>query len=325
MTSQLVPLPDLFLDRLREILPPDRLAGVLATFETPSETAFRACPLVAPEAEALARLEKEGVPFAPIAGIPGAYRAPDRAALLGSEVYHAGALYVQNASSQLPPHLLAPEPGERILDLCAAPGSKTGQLAALMGDRGEIIAVEKVRGRFYKLRANVEAQNATCVTPWIGDGARVWQRETEAFDRILLDAPCSTEGRFLASDPETTRYWSRRKIKEMRTKQRRLLFSAVMALKPGGTLVYSTCTFAPEENEAVLAKSLKTFGDALEIVASGLPASGPVAEATIPGLEAWNGRAFPPAVRLARRVLPDGLLEGFFVAKLVKRASTVRA
>ena len=320
-----MPLPDLFLDRLRDILPPARLDAVLATFEAPSETAFRACPLVAPEAAALDRLAEEGVAVAPIAGIPGAYRAPDRAALLGSEAYGAGWLYVQNASSQLPPHLLAPEPGERILDLCAAPGSKTGQLAALMEDRGEIVAVEKVRGRYYKLRANMEAQNATCVTPWIGDGARVWQSEPEAFDRVLLDAPCSTEGRFLASDPETTRYWSRRKVKEMRTKQRRLLFSAIMALKPGGTLVYSTCTFAPEENEAILAKAIKTFGDAIEIVDAGLPASGPVASASVPGLAEWNGRAFPEAVRLARRVLPDGLLEGFFVARMVKRASTVRA
>ncbi|MEM1055750.1 MAG: RsmB/NOP family class I SAM-dependent RNA methyltransferase [Bacteroidota bacterium] len=319
-----MPLPDLFLDRFRDIVPSDRLEDVLATFETPAETAFRACSLVASEADALARLSAEGVPFAPVDGIPGGYRAPDRAALLASGPYTDGWLYVQNASSQLPPHLLAPEPGERVLDLCAAPGSKTGQLAALMRDEGEIIAVEKVRGRYYKLRANVEAQGATCVVPWIGDGARVWQSETEAFDRVLLDAPCSTEGRFLASNPETTRYWSKRKIKEMRTKQRRLLFSAIMALRPGGTLVYSTCTFAPEENEATLGKALKTFGEAIEIVPAGLPGEGPVAASCVPGVAGWNGRAFPEAVRLARRVLPDGLLEGFFVARIVKHASTVR-
>ena len=317
-------LPDLFLDRLAAIIPAERLDGVLATFETPAATAFRACPLVAPEAEALARLEAEGVPFAPIEGIPGAYLAPDRAALLASGAYASGAVYVQNASSQLPPHLLAPEPGERVLDLCAAPGSKTGQLAAMMQDRGEIIAVEKVRGRFYKLKANLEAQGATCVTAWLGDGARVWQSETEAFDRVLLDVPCSTEGRFLASDPETTRYWSKRKINEMRSKQRRLLFSGLMALRPGGTLVYSTCTFAPEENEATLAKALKTFGDKIEITDAGLPETGPLAEATVPGLAEWNGRAFPEAVRNARRVLPDGLLEGFFVARILKHESTVR-
>ncbi len=99
-------LPDLFLDRLRAILPPDRLDPVLATFEATSATAFRACPLVAPAPEALAELEASGVGFAPIEGIPGAYRAEDRAALLASATYARGALYVQNASSQLPPHLL---------------------------------------------------------------------------------------------------------------------------------------------------------------------------------------------------------------------------
>ena len=319
-----MPLPDLFIDRLRAIVPPERREAGLATFEAPAETAFRACPLVAPEAEALARLEAEGVPFEPVDGVPGAYRAPDRAALLASETYASGAVYVQNASSQLPPHLLAPEPGERVLDLCAAPGSKTGQIAALMQDRGEVLAVEKVRPRYYRLRANVEAQGATCVEPRLGDGARLWQAETEAFDRVLLDAPCSTEGRFLASDPETTRYWSKRKINEMRSKQRRLLFSAVMAIRPGGALVYSTCTFAPEENEAVLAKALKTFGERIEVVPAGLPETGPLAAATVPGMEGWNGRAFPEAVRHARRVLPDGLFEGFFVARIVKRESTVR-
>lgn len=320
-----MPLPDLFLDRLQKILPPDRLEGVLATFETPAATAFRACPLVAPEAQALAELEAEGVPFAPIEGLPGGYIAPDRAALLASGAYARGALYVQNASSQLPPHLLAPEAGERILDLCAAPGSKTGQMAAMMENEGEIVAVEKVRGRFYKLKANMEAQGATCVTAWIGDGARVWQSETEAFDRVLVDVPCSTEGRFLVSDPETMRYWSKRKINEMRAVQRRLLFSAIMALKSGGSLVYSTCTFAPEENEAILAKALKTFGDKIEIVDAGLPQTGPLAENTTPALSEWNGKAFPEAVCHARRVLPDGLLEGFFVARIVKHESTVRA
>ena len=319
-----MPLPDLFLDRLRTIVPEERLPGVLATFEAPAETAFRACPLVAPEAQSLAELEASGVPFEAIAGVAGAFRAPDRAALLASGPYARGALYVQNASSQIPPHLLAPQPGERVLDLCAAPGSKTGQIAAMMEDRGEIVAVEKVRPRYYRLRANVEAQGATCVDARLGDGARLWQRETEAFDRVLVDVPCSTEGRFLAGEEETTRYWSKRKINEMRAKQRRLLFSAVMALRPGGTLVYSTCTFAPEENEGVLAKALKTFGDKIKVVPPALPRSGPLAEATAPGLAGWNGRAFPEAVRHARRVLPDGTFEGFFVAVISKRESTVR-
>ena len=153
--------------------------------------------------------------------------------------------------------------------------------------------------------------------PVLGSGAAYWHREPEAFDRVLLDAPCSTEGRFRTHDPETTRYWSPRKVREMQAKQRKLFFGAVQALRPGGTLVYSTCTFAPEETEAVLDR-------ALEVVDAGLPEAGPVAEAALPALAAWEGRTFDPQVTRARRVLPDGLLEGFFVARLRKHAGTLR-
>jgi 16S rRNA (cytosine1407-C5)-methyltransferase len=193
-----------------------------------------------------------------------------------------------------------------------------------MEEDGEVVALEKVRARFYKLRANLSDQGATCVLPVLGSGTAYWHREAETFDRVLLDAPCSTEGRFRLHDPETTHYWSPRKVKEMQAKQRKLFFGAVQALKPGGTLVYSTCTFAPEENEAVLDRALKTFGDALEVIDAGLPATGPVAEAALPALAEWDGRTFHPQVTKARRVLPDGLLEGFFVARLRKHATTLR-
>ena len=159
----------------------------------------------------------------------------------------------------------------------------------------------------------------------LGSGTSVPHTDPEAFDRVLLDAPCSTEGRFRVDVPETTAYWSPRKIKEMRSKQGRLLYAAVQALRPGGTLVYSTCTFAPEENEGALTKMLKTFGERLEVVPiEALPldaavTGGPAARA---GMEAWDGRAFHPSVRHARRVLPDGRFEAFFVARIVKHDST---
>lgn len=321
-----VPLPEPFVARLGRIVPPDRLAAVLASFEAPGDVGFRVNTLKAAPAAVLARLAEAGVAAAPVEGVPGAYAVPaeQRAALLASLPYAQGHVYVQNVSSQLPALALAPRPGERVLDLCAAPGSKTRQLALLVGDEGEVVALEKVRPRFYKLRANLADQGARCVLPVLGSGTAYWHREPEAFDRVLLDAPCSTEGRFRADDPETTHYWSPRKVGEMQAKQRRLFFGAVQALRPGGTLVYSTCTFAPEENEAVLDRALRTFGDALEVVDAGLPETGPVAEAALPALAAWEGRTFDPQVTRARRVLPDGLLEGFFIARLRKHASTLR-
>jgi 16S rRNA (cytosine1407-C5)-methyltransferase len=321
-----MPLPAAFAERLGRIVPPERRDAVLATFEAPQAVGLRVNTLKAAPAEVLARLAGEGLTVAPVEGVPGAYAvAPDeRPALLSSLPYAEGLVYVQNVSSQLPALVLDPQPGERVLDLCAAPGSKTGQIAARMGGEGELVALEKVRARFYKLRSNLNAQGATRVLPVLGSGTAYWHREPEAFDRVLLDAPCSTEGRFRTHDPETTRYWSARKVKEMQAKQRKLLFGAVQALKPGGTLVYATCTFAPEENEAVLDRALRTFGDALEVEDAGLPATGPVAGAVQPALAEWNGRAFDPRIAPARRVLPDGLLEGFFVARLRKHASTLR-
>ena len=324
-------LPDAFLARLARIVAPSDLPGVLATFEAPLRTSFRVCTLRAAEADVLARLGAAGVPFEAVPGVAGAYsvEAEHRATLLASAPAAEGLVYAQNASSQMPVHVLAPRAGERVLDLCAAPGSKTGQLAAAMGNAGEVVAVEKVRERFFRLRANVAAQGATNVRPRLGSGTAVAHTDPEAFDRVLLDAPCSTEGRFRADTPATTAYWSPRKIKEMRAKQGRLLYAAVQALRPGGTLVYSTCTFAPEENEGALAKMLKTFGYRVEVVpvegldAPGLGAAGgPLVR---PGMAEWDGRTFPDAVRHARRVLPDGRFEAFFVARIAKHETTLRA
>ena len=322
-----MPLPDPFVARLQEIVPADRFDAVLASFEEPIATGFRVNTMLRDEDEVISVLEDEDVPLEAIEGVPGAYVVPadGRPALLASRPYADGHIYVQNVSSQLAPLALAPREGDRVLDLCAAPGSKTGQLSTLVGKAGEVTAVEKARPRFYKLKANVYAQGATNVLPWMGNGAVYWRREPEAFDRVLVDAPCSTEGRFRTHDPETTAYWSPRKIREMRSKQVKLLWAGIQALKPGGTLLYSTCTFSPEENEGVVAKVLNTFGDAIEVVDAGLPTSGPVAEQVSAGLTEWNGRELPQALELTRRVLPNALLEGFYVAKLAKRASTVDA
>lgn len=319
-------LPTDFVERLGAIVPPDRFEAVLDTFTAPRTPGFRINTLHADTEAVLDALRADGLSPTPVEGVRDAYTVPtvQRAGLLASLPYAEGHVYVQNVSSQLPALLLDPQPGERVLDLCAAPGSKTRQLACLMQNKGEVVAVEKVRDRFYKLRSNLAEQGSAIVLPVLASGTAYWHREPEAYDRVLVDAPCSTEGRFRVGDPETTRYWSPRKIREMQAKQRKLLFGGIQALKPGGTLVYSTCTFAPEENEMVLTKALKTFGDAIELVESGLPTTGPVAAATQDGLTEWNGRAFDPRVTRAQRVLPDGMLEAFFVAKFHKRASTLR-
>ncbi|MDX1440733.1 MAG: RsmB/NOP family class I SAM-dependent RNA methyltransferase [Rubricoccaceae bacterium] len=316
-------LPDLFVERLRAIVPEVQFERVLRTFHQPKRTSFRVNTLREDVETALRSLSREGIEVEPVRGVKGAYavEASTRDALLRSMQARENRLYVQNASSQLPPLILDPNPGDRVLDLCAAPGSKTRQMACFMQDEGELVAVEKVRSRFFKLKANIEQQGARCVRPVLANGAAYWHREPESFDRVLVDAPCSTEGRFRAEDPETTRYWSLRKIREMQSKQRKLLFSGIQALKPGGVLVYSTCSFSPEENEIVLSKALKTFGDALEVLPVTLEGVGCVLQK---GLAEWNGRAMNADVRNALRVLPDEVFDGFFVAQLRKCRSTIQ-
>ena len=171
----------------------------------------------------------------------------------------------------VPPILLSPQSEECILDLGAAPGSKTLQLAELMGNQGNIWAVESVRGRFFRLRDNLARHGAENVQTHLADGTRIWRRHPEHFDRVLLDAPCSSEGRFRADAPKTYAYWSEKKIAEASRKQRRLCYSAVQCLKPGGVLVYSTCTFAPEENEAIINRVLRQFAGALTVEDIALP------------------------------------------------------
>ena len=312
-------LPDAFLERLRRIVPADRYEEVVRTFAEPAATGFRINTLRAASEEVIQEIEALGLRLHRVDwNADACWVTPDeRPRLLASTAYAEQCIYVQNLASMIPPLVLEAQPGERILDLGAAPGSKTLQLACLMRNTGEIAAVELVKRRFYKLRANLEAQGATNVRLFLRDGATVWRHRPEHFDRVLLDAPCSTEGRFRTDDPATYAYWSPRKIKEMARKQRRLLFSAVHCLRVGGVLVYSTRTFAPEENEAALDKTLRRFGDALRLEPIDLDL-----ENTQPPLTEWRGKAFKHDLSPARRLLPTPTMEGFFVAKIRKLKAT---
>lgn len=339
-----MPLPDAFLDRLAEIVPPDRLDAVLSAYAAPPSASFRLNTLAAQTQEArahvLTSLEAEGVRMKPIPWAPGAFAVPpeDRAALVGSQAFEAQQIYVQNASSMIPPLVLAPAVEASgvalhdalVLDLAAAPGSKTLQIAALMDASareasaevaGTLAAVEVIKSRFFRMKANLAAQGAAWVETYLQDGGKVGGYRPEHFDAVLLDAPCSSEGRFRASEPETTAYWSPRKIKEMASKQRRLLASGLRALRPGGALVYATCSLAPEENEAVIDRALRRADGTLALEPLTL-ASGDVLDLpnAIAPLQAWAGRRFKNDLSAARRILPAPEHHGFFVAKLRKLA-----
>ena len=219
------------------------------------------------------------------------------------DLYLDGRIYVQGLSSMVPALALAPRPGDRVLDLAAAPGSKTTQMAAMMGNRGVILANEPNAVRAERLAYNARLQGCSIVEVHRGWGEKLGTEMPESFDRVLVDAPCSGEGRFTAAEPGTWRSWSRRTVAESVRLQRRLLASGIRALKPGGTLVYSTCTVNAEENEAIVEGALGTQQVSVEPV----PIRVPGALSGVRGLEA------------AVRIVPDRDHEGFFVCRMRKR------
>lgn len=304
-----------FIERLHTLLGPETARSICDGLTQPSACTFRVNTLkITPEA-LLAQLAPLQLSIQPAPILPNAFYVPhtERERLTHAAAHEAGLLYIQSLSSMLAAHVLDPQPGEEILDLTAAPGSKTTQIACMMQNQGRIAAVEQSKPRFFKLKENLARQGVTCCDVYLKDGRTVWRHCPERFDRVLLDAPCSSEARINPNDPNSLRYWSVDKIKAMARKQRALLRSAWRALKPGGVLVYSTCTFSPEENELQIEKLLKTFGDAVQIESLSLPKD--IAQ---PGITQWKNKSLSLDIQNAARILPSTLFSGFFICRICK-------
>jgi 16S rRNA (cytosine1407-C5)-methyltransferase len=312
-------LPAPFEERLKRLLSPTQQEQWRAAFLAPPPATFRINRLLADEENVLGELEGCGLRAQRLDWPREAWTvgADQRRALTDTAAARDGRVYIQSPSSMVPVDVLDPQPGEEVLDLAAAPGGKTVHLVERMKNDGRIGAVESVKGRFHRLRRNLDRCGATIVDTYLADGALVGRKVPERFDRVLLDAPCSSDGRFSAHDPESLAFWSLKKIREMTRKQKKLSIAAVQALKPGGVLVYCTCTLAPEENESIIDDLLTRFDDALEVVAMDLPTAH-----TMPGLLTWDGRQYHDSVSHCARIQADGTREGFFLAKLRKTRGT---
>lgn len=311
-----MPLPELFLQRLKKIIPPEKWDEVLGSFSAPKPVTFRVNVLKASPEEVCRKLESAGFRAIPLSWCPGSFALSEGTmrALQSTDCYRSGEIYVQSLSSMVPALVLDPRPGETVLDIAAAPGSKTTQIAALMQGKGRLVANDSNRGRFFKLKAVVELYGARNVEISLKPGERFGRESPETFDRVLVDAQCSSEARFDPENPRSFGFWKLLKVREMSRKQKRLLLSGFLALKPGGVLVYSTCTFAPEENEAVLDWAAGKLAGHFEIEKIDLPVPN-----RMPGLWDWGEKKFQPGVRNSVRILPDDRMEGFFVAKIRKR------
>ncbi|MBF0619496.1 MAG: RsmB/NOP family class I SAM-dependent RNA methyltransferase [Candidatus Omnitrophica bacterium] len=307
-------IPAVFFERLKKILPEDLYSSVVETYVAPDPITIRVNTLKSSCAEVVARLGSEGAVLTPVSWSHEVFEVTNmaREVLSAHALLEAGAVYQQSFSSLLPAVLLSPKPGDRVLDTCAAPGSKTTQMAALMKGEGLITAVEAVKERFYRLKAVVTLLGVSNIEYKLMDARRFEPRDG-LYDRVLVDAPCSSEGRFKTFIPKTFAYWSPRKIKEMSHKQKGILLSASRALKPGGELVYSTCTCAPEENEEVVDWFLRKNDSGFMLSPAELPGV-----VRYPAVQEWNGRAYKNDVSACVRVLPNARYSGFFMAKFIK-------
>jgi 16S rRNA C967 or C1407 C5-methylase (RsmB/RsmF family)/NOL1/NOP2/fmu family ribosome biogenesis protein len=265
-----------------------------------------------------ARLRAAGLDPEPLPWYPQALRLPAETQPGNRLEYVTGLFHVQEEVSLLPVTLLDPQPGERILDLCAAPGNKTAQIALQVGDSGCVVANDRNLGRMSILRRALDRLGVTnCVTT-VYDGSN-FSNDAGTFDRVLADVPCSCEGTSRKSSQEWDPH-RRTRPGSLASLQWALLRKAVQLCKVGGRIVYSTCTYAPEENEAVVQQALEAFPGCLEVRSAQIEGF-----RSAPGLTSWQGEDFDPRLERALRAFPHhNDTGGFFVAVLEKVAATGR-
>ncbi|MEM9557129.1 MAG: RsmB/NOP family class I SAM-dependent RNA methyltransferase [Acidobacteriota bacterium] len=286
---------------------------------------------------ARARLELEGVETAPLAWYARGLRVLGDGRPGKTLAYITGSCHIQEEVSMLPVALLAPRPGERLLDLCAAPGNKTVQAAVHMDDQGTIVANDLHRRRLGMVVRNLERMTLTNTVATRFDGSSL-PRAVGEFDRVIADVPCSCEGTVRKNLEVLRRDHDDRWVGA----QIALLRKAVQRCRPGGRIVYATCTFAPEENEAVVDTVLNEHRGELRLLPTRVATSGdlssstddPAGEATLdlapvfrgdPGLVEWRGRRFDPSLERALRVWPHHNDTGGFFVALLERAPEVDA
>jgi NOL1/NOP2/sun family putative RNA methylase len=230
-----------------------------------------------------------------------------------------GYYYVQEISSMLPIIALNPTNEDKLLDLCASPGSKTTQAASFMKNSGAIIANDNNIGRIIILASNLEKCGVSNTILTSRDGVQLCRRFKEnniEFDKILVDAPCSGEGT-LRSSPKTFLMWNLNTIEFFGRQQKALASNALQVLKEGGEMIYSTCTHSPEEDEEVVQFLLDNYDIKLEKF--DLPIK------SRKGILGWKGKKFSKEMQLCHRIYPqDNNTEGFFLCKIKKLSNKIK-
>ncbi|WP_061776438.1 RsmF rRNA methyltransferase first C-terminal domain-containing protein [Levilactobacillus senmaizukei] len=295
-------LPQDFIIKYRSLLG-DEAEDFLASFDQPSTTGYRVNPSHRnlPASVTAAK----SVPYEPW-GHFGTVKGR-------SLMHQSGAVYSQEPSAMFVGATAAPQPGDKVLDLCAAPGGKTTHLASYLQGQGLLVTNEINRKRVKVLAENVERFGIRSAVILNESPDRLSPIFPDFFDKVLVDAPCSGEGMF-RKDPAAMQYWSLDYVQECADRQREIMTEAVKMVKPGGQLIYSTCTFAPEEDEQMMAWVLKTFPD---FHLAPITKLGGVSDAR-PDWADGN-----PELANGARLFPQRMAgEGHFVAKLVRDAGS---
>ncbi|MDF2378954.1 MAG: RsmB/NOP family class I SAM-dependent RNA methyltransferase [Candidatus Gracilibacteria bacterium] len=307
-------LPEKFLDRLK-LQFPEEYSDIRKTFIRRPPVLRTNLHLISAE-DMEKNLKKQGFELKQVPNLPYSFIVTNkgRKELTQTPEYAEGKFYIQSIASQMIVWAMDPKPGEIILDVCAAPGSKTSQIAMLMNKEGELIANDQKTNRYKRMKGILRSQQ-------LGDFVQCKNHKgqsypnfyPEYFDKILVDPSCSSEATFVDDKQNTIHFWSPHKIRAFAKNQKRLIEMSFRCLKPGGTLLYSTCTLSPHENEWLVSKILKKFP---EVTID--PIQGEVERLSI--LPEWNGKIFDTRVQDALRLKPTAVQEGFFMVRFKKLA-----
>lgn len=297
-------LPDFFVKKLEQQYGNELCEKIKESFEKTRFTTFRVNTLKSNNEEIEKALKDKSVEFEKASISDNAYivKNANEAKIQELEAFKEGKIYLQSLSSMLPPIILEPKENSDILDMAAAPGGKTTQMAAISNNKSHITACERNAIRAEKLKYNIEKQGASCVFCMVKDSREI--DDFFSFDQILLDAPCSGSGTLDLQNEKLNKYFTETLIEKSVKTQKQLLKKAIKILKKGSEMVYSTCSILQEENEEVIQSILKT--GKVEIVPIEIEKLG-------------NLPVLPTSIKGTLCLMPNEYFEGFFVAKLKKK------
>ena len=316
--------PEAWVSRVRDDFNdhPEITERILANLREPRWRGLRINSLRGEPETTRRELEQDGIVGEPLPWFPDALVLDEETTNRAKNhpAWNLGRIIVQSPSSLAAVRALSVQPGERVLDLCAAPGGKSAAIAASTPGSIELVANDRSRSRCHRMRAlfgtlGVEARVR------IGPGERMPGPREGGFDRVLVDAPCSGEGRFHLDDPRTWAEWTPKATRRLASLQKSLLHAAIQLVRPGGRIVYSTCTLGRTENESVVARALQRYGGephrlVLDPLPKEIPSGVPLIDPPDPEHADSSMRRFVPT---GTGTMAEKALDGFFIAALRKQ------